>query len=344
LTCGTGYLDYQGYNLIGNPFPSCFDWDFIYADLPFEVNDAIYFTLNGTIASYVGGIGDNGGTGTIPPMQGFFVKVNSPTSGISLELPAAARIHNLDQVRYKKKSTKENYDSSDTISYVRLKLESPESSTDLVVRFNKKATTSVDKRFDAYEMNKNAGNINIWTRTGNVDYSINGLPFPEKTIEIPVGFNVKTAGTFKLSSSELKNLDNYSITLKDPSTNKTIDVKQGGYIEFIAPVGLIEDRFILAVTKSATAIPEVPFIDKKFSIYSSSSIINILSLTDDFNNTRGSVTVYDLTGRKVFQQNNVKWQNNGDLKQIMFESFGQGLYFVEVKAGNMKYVEKVTVR
>ena len=29
VTSGTGYPDYQGYNLIGNPFASCLDWDYI---------------------------------------------------------------------------------------------------------------------------------------------------------------------------------------------------------------------------------------------------------------------------------------------------------------------------
>lgn len=343
LTCGTGYIDYQGYNLVGNPFPSCFDWDSFYEDLPLEVNDAIYFTLEGTIAAYVGGVGINGGTGTIPPMQGFFVKVNSPTTGISLELPATARVHNLDQIRYKKKSTGYSYRSSDTISFVRLQLLNSESSTDLVVRFNEKATTSVDKRFDSYKFSKVSGALNIWTTTSEVDYSINGLPFPETTMEIPVGINVNTGGTFILKSAELNRLDNYSITLKDLSTNRIVNLKEGGSIDFEATAGMIENRFILTISKSATVIPEIFNDNKKFSIYCSSGTINILSLTDEFSNTRGSITVYDLTGRKVYQQNDIEWQATGDLEHIMLNPARQGLYFVELMAGNMKYVEKVAI-
>lgn len=343
LTCGTGYADFQGFNLIGNPFSSCIDWDLIYEDLPIEVNDAIYFTLNGTIASYVGGVGDNSGTGTIPPLQGFFVKVNTPTTGISLDLPASARVHNLDQLRYKKKSTGENYRSSDTISFVRLKLMNNEISTDLVVRFNDKATTSVDKRFDSYEFSKASGTLNIWTITADIDYSINGLPFPETNLEIPVGINVKTAGTYKFSSNELNKLDNYSVILKDLATDKIVDLKQGGYIEFYSPAGIIENRFILAFTKSATAIPEIINTDNKFNIFNAHGALNILLLTDDFNNTPGSINIYDLTGRKVFSQVDIEWQNNGDLKQIVFKPADQGLYIVEVMAGNNRFVEKVTL-
>lgn len=344
LTCGTGHSDYQGFNLIGNPFSSCLDWDMVYVDLPPGVDDAIYFTLNGTVASYVGGISDNSGTPKIPPMQGFFVKVNTPTSGIPLVLPALARIHDFDQTRYKKKSVDENYKSSDTISFVRLKMENSEISSDLVVRFNEKATALVDKRFDAYEFSKASGALNIWTTTGDVDYSINGLPFPETTLEIPIGINVKTAGTFRMKSDELNKLDGYSVFLKDILTNKSVNLKEGGSFEFEVPAGTIANRFILTITKSVTVIPEIINADKKFNIYYSSGTLNILSLTDEFNSLLSSITVYDLNGRKVFQQNDLKWQNAGELKQIKFRYSSQGVYFVEVKAGNIKYVEKVLLR
>lgn len=344
LTCGTEYIDYQGFNLVGNPFSSCLDWDLFYESLPPSVDDAIYFTRGGTIASYVGGVGAIGGTGTIPPMQGFFVKVSTSTSGISLELPAAARVHNLGQIRYKKKSSSDTNRSSDTISFVRLQLLGSENSTDLVVRFNEKATTSVDKRFDAYKFSKVAGALNIWTTTGEVDYSINGLPFPETTVEIPVGIYAKAVGTFNLKSSELNKLDNYSIILKDLSTNKSVNLKEGGFIAFEATEGMINDRFILSVTKSTTATNEIAENDKKFNIYYASGFLNIQSLSDEYNDTRGSITVYDLSGRKVFQQVGVEWPNKGEIIRINLNAAKRGLYLIEVKAGSLKYVEKVAIQ
>lgn len=341
VTCGSEYPDYQGYNLLGNPFASCLDWDYIVKNYPPAfVNDAIYFTNNGKIASYVGGIGDNGGTGTIPPLQGFFVKANANSS---VSLRESARTHNIDQYRYKKKSTEKGSSASDTISFIRLSMKNFVDSTDLVVRFNKKATSGVDKQFDAFEFNKISGDINIWTETAGVAYSINGLPFPDPGIEIPICLSIKTGGEFNLSSNELNKLGNYSIKLKDLSTNKIIDLGEGETLDFVSSAGIFKDRFILAITKSATAVSEVTAEDHDvLNIYTASGAINIMVLSDALSDMRGSVVVYDMSGRKILQQDNIEWFGKGDLKQITLNSATQGVYIVEVEAGEMKYIEKVS--
>lgn len=341
VTCGTGHPDYQGYNLLGNPFASCLDWDYIIKQFrPFYVNDAIYYTNNGSIASYVAGTGSDGGSGTIPPLQGFFVKA---TANSTVTLPYEARTHNLDQQRYKKKSTGESSSSSDTISFVRLQLKNAPDSADLVVRFNSKATPEADKKFDAYEFSKTAGAVNIWSTSGNVAYSINGLPFPESAVSVPVGMNIKTAGKYKFCSNELKNLDQYSIILKDLSTNKTADLKKGEFIEFDAPEGMTEDRFIIVITKSATSVMDYPSTENEFKIYFSAGLINIMPLSDEYDNALGSVAIYDLTGSKVFQQNNIDWQGSGVLKQFTPQPSWSGIYMVEVKAGSRKFVKKINI-
>ena len=341
VTCNSGSPDTRGWNLIGNPFTSCFSWDYTVShNFLDNIDNAIYFTLNNTVASYISGIGANGGTGIIPPLQGFFVHA---TGASSVPLYTTARMHDLYQLRYKK-GTGDYGKSADTISYVRLNFENQQDKNDLVVRFNNKATASFDKFFDAYKLNKTNGVLSAWTKTGNIDYSINGLPFPETSLEIPVGINVTTAGIYKLSLSELSKLDNYSVTLKDLLTNITVDLKKGGIMVFNTPAGMTEDRFVLTFTNITTGISDIFLPDNKFSIYSSAGAINILSLTEEFNNIPGSVNVYDLNGRRLFQQSNIEWQEKGELKQIQFNSAKQGLYIVEIKAGNKKYVEKVSLR
>jgi len=146
VTCGTGYPNSQGFNLLGNPFASCIDWDYIIANhTPTSVNNAVYFTVNGKVAAYVGGIGIDGGTGTIPPLQGFFVHT---TANSDVYMPPEARTHNLDQYRYKK-GTKETTEKKDTVSFVRIQLKNSIDSTDLVVRFSKNASPVYDKELDA---------------------------------------------------------------------------------------------------------------------------------------------------------------------------------------------------
>jgi hypothetical protein len=345
LTCGTGYPNSQGFNLIGNPFACSLNWDLIAPNLPSKVDDAIYFTTQDGVASYVNGSGvgsEYPATGLIPPMQGFFVHVNTPTGGTSITLRTSAKTHDYYyQTRYK--GDGQNGKSSNSFPLVRLKFENQKISDDLILRFNQEATNSVDKKFDAYKFSKTGKTISTWTKTGNIDYSINTLPFPETSVEVPVGIYASEAGIYKLSSNELKNLDDYSITLKDISTNITVDLKKGGIMVFNAPAGITEGRFILTVANITTSVTEINLPVKKFSIYSSRGTVNILSLTDEFNNIPGSVNIYDLTGRIVMQVSNVEWQNNGELRQINLNPAEQGLYIVEIKAGNKKYVEKVNM-
>jgi len=303
------------------------------------VDNAIYFTNNGSIKAYVGGVGI-GASEFIPPMQGFFVKANATNGRVIFD--NAARVHNPDLLRYKKKSTGENLIESDTISLIRLRLTVPVDSSELVVRFNKMATNLFDKELDAYIFNKSMGDVNMWTTTGDISYSINGLPFPVTTIEVPVGVNLKIPGTFRLSSNEVKNLELYNITLKDLNTNQVADLKKGEFLEFTSAVGMIEDRFILTFTKSATDIDDLRFSGNKFSIYSTpDKTINIRLLADESFVTTGSVTIYDIGGRIVSQTNKVEWDGQGALKQIPISVAKTGVYLVVIETGAGKYSEKV---
>ena len=340
LTCDVA-SNYEGFNLMGNPFSSCIDWDLLVSlgNLR-SINNAIYFTLKDKVASYVSGIGSDGGTGFIPPLQGFFVQATA--SNGRLIIPPGIRTHKFDQLRYKK-AEETSYISPDTISYVRIQLENSIDSTDLVVRFNKKASIAFDPALDAYEFSKTSGDINVWSTINEINYSINGLPFPESKIEIPLGTNLVKAGVLKLSASEIRLLDNYSVTLKDNKTNTTIDLKKGENFTFEAEAGVTENRFILSITNLTTDVPKINTPEKKFRIYSSYGTLNILSMSDEFGSLPGAVTVYDLTGRKVLQVNNLEWNGNGDLKQFGMNPADKGLFIIEVKAGNKKYIEKVNI-
>ncbi|HPJ59383.1 MAG TPA: T9SS type A sorting domain-containing protein [Bacteroidales bacterium] len=341
----SGSSDFQGYNLIGNPFSSCINWQTL-VSTPGNVRsaeNAIYFTNNGNFAAYVNGVGVAGGTEFIPPLQGFFVKSTASNGRVIFD--NAARVHNPDQLRYKKKSTAEDMATPDTISMVRLKLSFPGDSADLVVRLNNKATSNFDNEFDAYTFSRTLGDISMWTTTGNSDYCINGLPFPQTTLEVPIGINMKVAGTFRLSASEINKLDIYNITLKDLNTNQTYDLKKGEYIEFNAPAGMITNRFLLVVSKSGTGIPDLISDSESFRIFATAGrTINVLSVTDEPSVLSGSVTVYDLTGRKVLHAGNVEWSGEADLRQFELRQGGSGLYLVVVETNAGKYVGKVSLK
>ena len=81
--------------------------------------------------------------------------------------------------------------------------------------------------------------------------------------------------------------DPYYGKVKHLATNITVDLMKGG---------IMEGRFVLTVSNLISGIPDMFIPDKAFSVYSSSGIINIISLANEFNNIAGSVNIYDLTG------------------------------------------------
>ncbi len=342
VTCGNDYPDYQGYNLLGNPFASCLDWDeLVTLNQSGDFFDAVYFTHEGYIASYVGGIGANGGTGTIPPMQGFFIKASG---NLVFTLDADARVHNNDQLRYKKKSTGEISVSSDTISFLKLKLFNSVDSTEAVIRFNNQATMESDKLFDAFVFSKKAGSINIWTTISEVSYSINGLPYPTATLDLPVGININVPGTYRLSLSKFNRLDGYSFILKDLETGQTIDLQKGGFIELTVSEGLIEDRFILSITNNTTVIEEdLAETENAFRIYFAEGMLNLISLDESAGGSPASVKVYDLTGRVLYSENGIRWTGKGDRKSIHLKKSIKGICAVEIVSDQICVVRKIFI-
>jgi hypothetical protein len=339
----SGDSDFRGYNLIGNPYVSCLNWEtLIGLGGLTSVDNAIYFTNNGAMAAYVGGVSVLGGTEFIPPMQGFFVKATSGNGRVYFD--PAARTHRPDQTRYKKKSTEESPIKSDTISLVRLSLTVPTDKSELVVRFNKKATTGFDRKLDAYTFSRTMGDLNVWTATGGIDYAINALPFPDQSVELPVGVNMKIAGTFRLASDEIKKLDIFNVFLKDLITGQVADLRKSEYLEFSSDAGMIVNRFVLVITKSTTDISQTDESGKGFSIYATPGReITIRQVDNRSDIIKGRVEIYDLAGKKIMQSDNLEWSGSGDVKHIHVNKASSGIYMVIVETDLGRFVNKVVL-
>ena len=332
-----------GFNLIGNPFTCTLDWekvaDYNYARDPKpNISYAIYSTQDYTkFPAYVydpvtkTGTYSDGGSKDIPPMQAFFVDALAGSQ--SIILPVTAKAHS-DQIRFKG-------NSEHAVPLVRLLLEDGENQRDAVVSFNEKAELSFDNRFDAYKLSKSLGPINVWTKLIDIDFAINSIPIPETSIEIPVGIHIAKAGSFKLSSNELKGLYNYSVMLKDKATNFTVNLKTGNSLTFSTQAGDFEDRFVLTISNLVPDKQKTPIFENNFNIYALHGILNINPLSDDWNGKSGSVRIADLMGKSIIDYRNVEfWKNS--LIQLPL-SRAKGIYLVEIRSGMMTYVGKVII-
>jgi hypothetical protein len=326
----------HGFNLLGNPFSSGLNWDDIangvYYAFPASTSKTIYFTRDNAQCSYVGGVGVPGDvTGIIPPEQGFFVKTNS--AGNSISLASGARSQGTIHGRYK---------GASVIPLVRLALAEGTLSDETVVRFDPLAKTGLDYDFDALKMFVSTTSTQIYSALGGTDYSINGQPFPDTLIAIPVVVNLTIDGNHNITVPQLQGLDNYDVTLTDKTTGFIANLKTTPTFSFSASAGTIADRFVLKISKIVTGI-ENPVVSKNtFNIYPANGMINIQTLSDVWEGKSGSVKVMDLTGKTVGDMNNAEFSKNS-LVQITAPG-AKGMYMVEIRSGIMRYVGKIMIR
>jgi hypothetical protein len=325
---------HRGFNLLGNPFHSGLDWDYIINDpsYPANTSKALYFTRDNQQCTYAGGVGIPGDVnGIIPPMQGFFNKTYS--AGNSITLPTAARTHNNIHSRYK---------GEDIIPLVRLEITENAFSDETVVRFDDNAKPDLDYEFDAVKMSVSESHPYLYSVTSGTNFAINAQPFPEEVSEFPIVVNSPADGSHKIIAKQIQGLDTYYIALTDKTTGYHADLKKTPWLSFIAPKGKITDRFILKVSTVPTGIEDPTITDGKFNIYQAYDFIIIEPLDELWNGRTGNVRIMDLTGKSVSDHSNMEFQTKSLIQIPAPER--KGIYFVEVKSGNLRHTGKVVIR
>jgi hypothetical protein len=331
----SGLPTMHGFNLLGNPFTSGLDWDDIinsvYATYPLNTSKGLYFTRDNIQCTYIAGVGVPGDvTGIIPPMQGFFTKTYS--TGNSITLPAATRTHDNIHPTYK---------GSEVIPLVRLLLKRSNVITDeTVIRFDALAKSDLDNDFDAIKMFISESKTQIYSSMGGVNYAINGQPFPVNALEIPIVINLTKDTIHTISVTQLQGLDDLGVYLRDNSTGFVADLKTTPVVTFSGGPGTINDRFVLSFTNTGFETPNI--LNVGFNIYQANSLINIQTISDEWDGMKGSVRLLDITGKTVTTKQDAEFGKNSML-EISAPSV-KGLYIIELKSGLMRYVGKVVVK
>jgi hypothetical protein len=322
-----------GLNLIGNSLTCSINWDNVTKGP--GVRDAIYFTKNNSLVSYVNGAGVPGGTtGIIPPLQGFFVEASS-SSGSTL---------GFSNEQVKTHSTVNRYKANNLNPMLRLQLQNGGAVKDeTLVRFDEKATLDFDKDFDASKLF--SGSINasqIYTSFGNENYVINGIPFPESSVSIPIIVKIKYPGNYSINRVQYEGLGNFNVRLIDKlNGNFSINLKDTDTYFFISDAGIFTDRFLITITNNSLGLPEISEPEKSFKVFTINRILNIELLQYDLENDKGTLTIYDLTGRRILYIKNLEW-HIGNQKQVPL-NIPRGVYIVDIKAGEKNYITKVTI-
>lgn len=284
-----------GWNLVGNPFPSAIDWDYLADDynglMGSGMDKAVYFYENATptYLSYVPLTGGTGGaTQYIPAMQGFMVHSNASTNNQFI-INNASRTHTGQGVYYK---------SSATLSenVLNLKVEGNSYADYARVCFYGPATANFDGDYDAFKLASFNGNVpQLYSVTpDNTKVAINTLPLAEMYGTVPMGFVFGLPGTYTITADGIGSFPaSMYIKLEDTKTGTIQKLNDNPAYSFTAVTGDNANRFLLHFS-DATSV-ENPENTSGFTVYNDNGIVNVISMKA----VTGQVKVYDMAGRTV---------------------------------------------
>lgn len=233
----------DGWNLVGNPYPSTIDWN-SGSWTKNGLTGTIYMRDNGNggvVATWNGTTGVNGGSRFIAAGQAFWVQAD--TDSPDLIATEAVKVAGTSTTFFRERSVQD---------LVRVTLVQNEKRDETVIHFREDANHGFDK-VDAWKLKNSAVfNISSLTEQGE-DLAINSLPYIGCSKTITLNMTNVTTGNYRLEFSELESFSNASaIMLTDKFTGTSLDVKSDSSYNFSITTDTVSsapDRFKLVFSE-----------------------------------------------------------------------------------------------
>ncbi len=341
----TGNLLSDGWNLVGNPYPSQIDWDNINETRRPGVDNAIYYTDNllgvPVYRSYVAGIGvPSSTTGVIGSSQGFWVHTNSANPYIRFrESDKTGKDHSF-------------YKTSPTTNLLRLsvKNEAGNRSDEAAIHINPLASTNFDPQFDALKFG--SANISVRTKFADHNYSINSFGIPTHSEEIvQVQIQDVNEGTHQLELKGLQSYEaGYEIFLIDSLLDTVFVVENDLQLQFEVtddPKTYYERFKLLFVNKKKVTATNNESEVTNVNVFPNPNSTGMLNFEMSYlGHEELDISLYDGLGRQIkqFDINDITQYGHYMRGELNIQGFSPGCYFLNVIFGNERKVIRVIIQ
>lgn len=356
----------NGYNLIGNPYPSNIDFAKFYDDNKGVINNIAYFWTNinpnpamqganypsgGYINNYAILNGSGGVPATSPACnnasgsnkkcsdtpnqyikvgQGFIVQ-SKVMGNNTVTFKNTSRSTNLTSKFFNRMSSKDS--SVDKVDRFWLSLVTPLNvENKILIAYKPDATNGFEMDYDAPHIV--IGSDSFYTLLGNEKLAIQGRKYPlVKEDVVTLGASFYSTGTYTISLSEREGIFEGSqpVYLRDNLTGMVTNLSSSSY-SFNSNAGEYTDRFEIVYVNGTLSSTDV---DKnKIQVYQKENSVIINSPIDIT-----KVNIIDAAGRLIYQTD-VK----GKYTEINTIKFNSGVYYVVVDGGNNKTTQKILVK
>jgi hypothetical protein len=220
----------NGWNLVSNPWPGTLNWD-KNGWTKKKLQDAIWVWDNCTnnYASYINGVGVNGGEKFVPPGQSFWVKAIRPNPTLKSTSTVIAN------------PSREIKKSDGQTGLVRISLGEDE----IAFIVNSEASNNHDRLFDATKFI--CSNSRLYTEIDSIQYAINAIYNKDTT-----ALYVSGDGVLNFDMIELTTLP--TIFYEDVWTGIVYDASVDPYYAFVSTGPEFYHRFNLILPQTSTSI------------------------------------------------------------------------------------------
>ncbi|MFQ5335768.1 MAG: hypothetical protein ACE5DN_06805, partial [Flavobacteriales bacterium] len=230
----------DGWNMFGNPYPCTIDWDSPNWTKT-NMNNAVYIWRADlqNFASYVFGIGTNGGSRYISSSQGIWLQANGPGAALISTENCKAPV---DQSYLRVSNTSSG-------SFFKLEISGNNYADQTAIRFHPLATDTFDYQFDAYKLfDQYSPAPYIATLMDTMDMSINSYPELVTDLTFLIRTRVQSSGTYSISVLDIDSMQGSTcIVLKDLLTNIETDLRTDSSYSFYISDTTYAPRFLLFV-------------------------------------------------------------------------------------------------
>jgi hypothetical protein len=237
----------DGWNLLGNPYPSPVLWDKISRTA--GVDNAVYIpdktNINGGgFMTYVGGVGTPANfTGEIDMAQAFWVHA---TSSGTVTFNETDKIISTDSVV-------QMFRQGQPSDLLRIKIASSTAKDEIAIRFLEEANDSYDPQYDALKLKASTVNLSSMSSDSR-EMTINTMGSMDCLKRVALVITEAQAGSYTLSASGFDSFgSDTDIKLIDNKTSATIDLRKTNTYDFTVTAGelaTLTNRFSIEAGKT----------------------------------------------------------------------------------------------
>ena len=321
----TGNVAADGWNLVGNCYPSPILWNKVKLANPSELG-ATYYVFQ-TTGEYAGSWGSsngsttvNGATNEIASSQGFWVLASGNSN---LDMNNGVRTASASTQFFKTNEVQPDE--------IRLSLSRDNYRDEIVTYSDPNATADYDFDYDGLKMTGGTSAYISFTRGGK-EYAINVVNEITETSELPLTLWAQESGLYTISATEL-NLNGLSAYLKDSEAHTVTELTHNITVPLTG--GQICANRYSVVFKQAAATGINTVAENNIRIYSYNNTI----VVERPSNSTATINVNNVLGQQIMTVN-----TNSERTELPLTAGEPWYAFVKVTEGNKVSIAKVLIK